>query len=148
MGNEAVLRDRIAVLTIAISVRSIPRILGSLLHTRLTIQQLKVLASIVVSGDSTTTALVSQFAVSMATISKMLDRLVAQGLIERVPDTRDQRVRRLSATPLGREVVSELIGARPELGDDVLAGLSVRELEALEEGMRAINRELQRLTAE
>lgn len=137
-------RERIAELAIAISVRSVPHILGSLLQTRLTIQQLKVLTTLVVFNGATTSELVAQFSVSMATMSKMLDRLVEQELIERIPDPRDKRARQLKATELGREVVSEIVGARPELGDEILAGLSLHELESLEVGMRAVNRELRR----
>ncbi|MFP3822556.1 hypothetical protein SB658_28065, partial [Bacillus sp. SIMBA_008] len=39
--------DNIDALTLAISVRSLPRMVGSLLNTQLTIQQLKVLTAIV-----------------------------------------------------------------------------------------------------
>lgn len=136
-------KERIATLTIAISVRSIPRILSSLLNSRLTIQQLKVLTSVVVSDGATASTLVAQFGVSMATMSKLLDRLSEQGLIERIPDAKDARIRHIEATPLGQAAVSEVMGARPELGDAVLAGLNLEELEGLELGLRAISRELQ-----
>ena len=141
-------RERIDALTLAISVRSIPRILEPLLRTKLTIQQLKTLTAIVVANGTTTSDLVAQFEVSMATMSKLLDRLVDQSLVERVADARDQRVKRLIGTQLGRDVVAELMAVRPELGADVIQGLTLAELEALELGMRAINRELQRLTGE
>jgi DNA-binding MarR family transcriptional regulator len=136
-------RKSIESLSVAISARSIPQIIGPLLETQLTIQQLKVLSSIVVNERSTTSGLAEDFDVSLPTMSRLVDRLAKQDLIERAPDDGDQRVRRLLPTGLGRAVVAEILGARPELGSDVLDGLSLDELRALETGMRAVNRELQ-----
>jgi DNA-binding MarR family transcriptional regulator len=135
--------ENIDALTLAVSVRSLPRMIGSLLSTQLTIQQLKVLTSIVVSERSTGSDLAASFDVSLATMSKLVERLVDQGLVERLTDAADQRVRRLVPTPLGRDVIGKIMAARPEMGADILAGLTVDELEALAVGLRAINRELQ-----
>ncbi|MFJ4175345.1 MarR family winged helix-turn-helix transcriptional regulator [Microbacterium sp. NPDC089696] len=141
-------KANIDALTLAISVRSLPRMVGSLLSTQLTIQQLKVLTSVVVADQRSTTDLAAAFEVSLATMSKVVERLVDQGLIARAVDPDDQRVRRLTPTALGRDVISQLMATRPEMGTDVLEGLDVAELESLERGLRAINRELQRVTAD
>lgn len=138
-------QQRIESLTIAITIRSIPRIVGSLLETKLTIQQLKALTSLVVADGMTASALAHAFSVSMPTVSKLVDRLVAQNLVERRATEGDQRSRLLVPTSLGRAVVGETLAARPELGGDVLARLSLEELRALETGMRAVNREIQAL---
>lgn len=135
--------ENIDALTLAVSVRSLPRMIGSLLSTQLTIQQLKVLTSIVVSDRSTTSDLAASFAVSLATMSKLVERLVDQGLVERLTDVADQRVRRLLPTSLGRDVIGKIMAARPEMGADILERLTVDELESLAIGLRAINRELQ-----
>jgi len=135
--------ENIDALTLAVSVRSLPRMIGSLLSTQLTIQQLKVLTSIVVSDHSTTSDLASSFEVSLATMSKLVERLVDQGLVERLTDAADQRVRRLLPTSLGRDVIGRIMAARPEMGADILDGLTIDELESLALGLRAINRELQ-----
>ncbi|PRB41050.1 MarR family transcriptional regulator [Arthrobacter sp. MYb23] len=140
--RESALKS-IDALAIAITIRSIPRILQPLLTTDLTIQQLKVL-SVVVTTESGATGvgLVETFGVSMASMSKLVDRLASAGLVARSTDTEDQRVRRIFATDLGRSVVRELMAARPELGGEVLAGLTLEELRALETGLRAVGREL------
>ncbi|PRB58229.1 MarR family transcriptional regulator [Microbacterium sp. MYb45] len=135
--------ENIDALTLAVSVRSLPRMIGSLLSTQLTIQQLKVLTSIVVSDRSTISGLASSFEVSLATMSKLVERLVDQGLVERLTDAVDQRVRRLMPTPLGRDVIGKIMAARPEMGADILDGLTIDELESLAVGLRAINRQLQ-----
>jgi DNA-binding MarR family transcriptional regulator len=140
--RDAVLKS-IDALAIAITIRSIPRILQPLLTTDLTIQQLKVLSVVVTTQSGATgVGLVDTFGVSMASMSKLVDRLEAAGLVTRSLDSEDQRVRRIYATDLGRSVVRELMAARPELGGEVLAGLSVDELRALETGLRAVSREL------
>ncbi|MBF4632570.1 MarR family transcriptional regulator [Clavibacter michiganensis subsp. phaseoli] len=132
-------------LSIAITIRSIPRVLTPLLSTDLTIQQLKALSVIVTTDEGATGAgLAQSFGVSMPSVSKLIDRLAASGLVVREADAVDQRVRRIHATDLGRAVVRELMAARPELGEDVLSRLSLEELKALETGLRAISRELRR----
>ena len=142
-------RDRVSVLesieslTVALTVRSIPMVLEPLLATDLTIQQLKALSVVVTTVDGATGAgLADTFGVSMAAISRLVDRLVAHGMVMRSSDADDHRVRRVRATPLGRAVVRELMAARPELSADILARLSLDDLRALEQGMRAISREL------
>lgn len=141
--DRETVQKSIDALAITITIRSIPRILEPLLTTDLTIQQLKVLSVIVTAEDGATSGgLIDTFGVSMASMSKLVDRLVAAGLATRSFDPNDQRVRRIYATNLGRSVVRELMAARPELGGDVLAGLTVDELRALETGLRAVSREL------
>jgi DNA-binding MarR family transcriptional regulator len=74
----------------------------------------------------------------------VLDRLVAHGVATRTTDPDDQRVRRVRATPLGASVVRRLLVARP-FRSDILMGLSLDDLRALEQGFRAVSRELSRL---
>jgi DNA-binding MarR family transcriptional regulator len=144
--REGALR-RIESLTLAITIRSIPRMLQPLLATDLTIHQLKALTVIVTSPNGVTAGeLASSFSVSMASISKLLDRLTDQGLATRATDSRDQRVRRVTATELGRAAVRQLIGVRPELSADVLDGMTTEELHALEVALQAVSRELTKLS--
>ncbi|GAA2078323.1 MarR family winged helix-turn-helix transcriptional regulator [Microbacterium hatanonis] len=140
--REKALSD-IEALTLAITVRSIPRVLEPLMTTDLTIQQLKALTVIVTTGAGATGAgLADKFGVSMPSMSKLIDRLVTAGLAVREGDGGDRRVRRIHATDLGRAVVRELMATRPELSEDVLSRLSQDELEALVTGLRAVSREL------
>ncbi|MGO4535111.1 MarR family winged helix-turn-helix transcriptional regulator [Leifsonia sp. 2MCAF36] len=141
-GRGELLRH-IEALTLAIAIRSVPRMLQPLLATDLTIHQLKALTVVVTSEEgAATNELAATFSVSMASMSKLIDRLVEQGLVTRSTDTADQRIRRVTATELGRAAVRQLMGERPELGSDVLGGLSLSELRALETGLAGISREL------
>lgn len=144
--QEKTARQAIAALTLAISVRSIPRMLSPLLEMKLTIQQLKVLTRIVVDDGGTVSALAAACDTSLAAASKLADRLAAQGLVTRVADDQDHRVKRVVPTSAGRDVVRQLVAARPELGDDILDGLSLDELQALVTALRAISREMKAAT--
>lgn len=120
-------------------------IVEPLLSLELTIQQLKVLTVLVTADTGTTlTALASSFDVSLASMSGIVDRLVAQGVAERVADTDDQRVRRLRATGRGREAVQRLMARRPEYGVAVIERLALDDLRALDQGMRAVERAMER----
>ncbi|WP_405375159.1 MULTISPECIES: MarR family winged helix-turn-helix transcriptional regulator [unclassified Microbacterium] len=141
-ARERAIAD-IEALSIAITVRSIPRVLAPLLTTDLTLPQLRALSVVVTTEAGATGAGLAQiFGVTMPSMTRLVDRLVAGGLVTREADAADQRVRRIHATDLGRAVVRELMAARPELGADVLSRLTVDELQALETGLRAISREL------
>nr|WP_269329129.1 MarR family transcriptional regulator [Kineosporia babensis] len=117
----------------------LPGAVRDLLASDLTFQQLKVLTVLVTLPDGVTVrGLAETFGVSMASMSNMLDRLVAQDTARRDVDATDSRVRRIHATPQGREVVRKLVGARPEFSEDILANLSLEDLRALTQGLRAV----------
>lgn len=122
-------------------------LLQNLLSMDLTIQQLRVLMVLVTTKEGATgRGLSDSFGVSMASMSGVLDRLVAHGVAARSADPDDQRVRRVRATPLGASVVRRLMVARP-FRDDILMGLPMEDLRALEQGFRAVSRQISRMGA-
>lgn len=134
--------QRLETLAVAISVRSLPHVVGPLLETDLTLKQLKVLSMLAGPTAPTLSELARDSGVSLATMSGILGKLVQRDLVERVVDPGDQRARRLSPTALGRTVMSTVLAPRPHLAPEILARLSTEELTALETGMAAVNREL------
>lgn len=131
-----------------IATAALPSSILPLLNLDLTAQQVKVLTILVTADNgSTGQRLAKEFGVSMASMSGMLDRLVSRGAAERFPDPHDQRVRRIKATPLGREVVRQLVADRPELADEITALLSTSDLAALAQGMSAVAQAMQALAA-
>ena len=140
---RAAVLERIEAASIAIAVRSIPLMLEPLRAARLSIQQLKVLSTAVtVEGGATVARLAEMFGVTMASMSNLADRLVSAGMAVRVADPDDLRVRRLQPTDMGRAVVRQVMGSRPELGSDVLSRLTDDELTALEIGLSAVRRSM------
>lgn len=141
-GERERLVHEIEDLSGAMEQTALTALLQYLLATDLTLQQLKILTVLVTTeGGSTGRALADSFGVSMASMSGLLDRLVAQGVIARSQDPDDQRVRRVRATPLGASVVRRLVVARPEFRRDILMSLPDEDLRALEQGMRAVSRQ-------
>lgn len=119
-------------------------LLQHLLTLDLTLQQLRVLMVLVSTKEGGTgSGLAASFGVSMASMSGVLDRLVAHGLATRSADPDDHRVRRVHATPLGASTVRSLVVASPFHGD-VLTNLPLEDLRALEQGFRAVSRQISR----
>lgn len=65
--------------------------------------------------------------VQPATVTKMLDRLVKTGLVQRVQDSGDQRVSRVYLTEKGRELLEPIEQVWEELEQISFANLSLEE---------------------
>jgi MarR family transcriptional regulator for hemolysin len=64
-------------------------------------------------------------------LTRLLDRLADNGLIERRPDPNDRRVNRLYLTPAARPLLAQLTGLGEELMTTVLDGLDEKSVERL-----------------
>lgn len=71
-------------------------------------------------------------------LTRLLDRLAENDLIERRPDPNDRRANRLYLTPAARPLLEQLAELGSELMDDVLAGLSDKSNERLLQDLNAI----------
>ncbi|MFB7798991.1 MarR family transcriptional regulator, partial [Isoptericola sp. NPDC056134] len=86
--------------------------LEPLLHTRLTVQQLRALAILQLDGETSSHRLAEVMGVAPATVTGIVDRLVSAGMASRRPDPRDRRVRLVAATTRGADAVGG--GGGPE----------------------------------
>jgi DNA-binding MarR family transcriptional regulator len=68
---------------------------------------------------------------SQSGMTGKLDRLEAQGLIQRIPDPEDRRVIRLRVTDSGRSTIDEAFRSSLEVYDSILDDLSPAEREQL-----------------
>ncbi|HEY0638233.1 MAG TPA: MarR family transcriptional regulator [Pseudonocardiaceae bacterium] len=80
-------------------------------QSTLTMQQLKVLLLLAHTGGSSGQELAAVMGVSPATMTGIVDRLVAAGLTLRREDPADRRVRRLTLTAAGQEAIDGIIAA-------------------------------------
>ncbi|MEU4388126.1 MarR family transcriptional regulator [Promicromonospora sp. NPDC023805] len=145
-AERARLTEQIRSLSVAFETGALPTLLTPLLTVELTIQQLKVLTMLVTTDDGmTSSGLAEAFGVSMASMSGLLDRLVAQDMVERTSDPHDARVRRIHATEHGRSAMRRLVAARPEFADEILLRIPLDDLRGLARGMAALGEELRRL---
>ncbi|MCV2487779.1 MarR family transcriptional regulator [Geodermatophilus sp. YIM 151500] len=118
------------------------RRLGTLLHTPLTVQQLRCLTILVVQGTATPHVLSEALEVTPATLTGIADRLVRAGMVTRRPDERDGRGRRLAPTPAAQEVVRQLMASDIEADAAVLSALTAEELAGIRLGLSGVLRVL------
>lgn len=77
-----------------------------------------------------------------ATITRMVDILSNEGLVERLPDPKDRRVNLLAITPKGEEAVREIFKIYDMMREHILEGISAEEIDGLQ---RLIDKMLKRL---
>jgi DNA-binding MarR family transcriptional regulator len=100
-----------------------------LLEVNLTMSQLKVMIILARLDGASGQELARRTGVGLATLTGIVDRLVAQHLVIRREDARDRRVRRLELTPTGGEVVDRVIAAGEEHHQRLLQRLDLPALE-------------------
>ena len=67
------------------------------------------------------------------TMTRMLDTLEADGLVERLPDPADRRTKQLRLTTEGERVLEEIFGIADELRDRLLDGVPTERMDELNE---------------
>jgi DNA-binding MarR family transcriptional regulator len=102
-----------------------------LLDVNLTMSQLKVMIILGRLGGTSGQELARRTGASLATLTGIVDRLVAQDLVIRREDPRDRRVRRLELTPAGTDLVDRVIAAGEEHQQRLLQRLDLPALEVV-----------------
>lgn len=100
-----------------------------LLDINVTMSQLKILILLARLGGTSGQELARRTGVSLGTLTGIIDRLVAQGMVTRREDPRDRRVRRLELTPEGSELINGLIAAGEAHQEQLLRRLDDAGLE-------------------
>jgi DNA-binding MarR family transcriptional regulator len=77
--------------------------------------------------------------ISPAAISRALDGLVRQGLVERCEPTVDRRVRPLAITPAGREVADQVTALKRAQLERFVASLGERQKQLLEAAIDSLD---------
>jgi DNA-binding MarR family transcriptional regulator len=83
-------------------------------------------------------ALGDRLGLSMGAISRAADDLVQRGLVDRIEDREDRRIKRLSLTPTGDEFVERLIESRLAGIAQFVTTLSAEEREQLDNALAPI----------
>ncbi len=81
----------------------------------------RVLAALHASPGRTVTGLAEACLLQQPTATKLLDRMVRDGLVTRAPDARDRRVQRIALTPEGEARAAGLVAAAGRYEAEVLA---------------------------
>ncbi len=111
----------------------------------LTMQQLRVLDHVVKNPGISGHELGELLGVSAPTASGLVERLVEKGLIQRIDDADDRRVRRLHPTETGRDVMRQMDSMFGRALGVVLQELSADDLDLLCASARAMLAALDRV---
>lgn len=111
-----------------------------LFDSHLTMPQLRILMLLYRLGDTSGRELAGILHVSLATLSGMVDRLVAHDMVVRTEDPHDRRVRRISLSGDGHAMVEKIFNAGTQLQIRLLNRLSPEELSAVRAGLAAMIR--------
>ena len=72
------------------------------------------------------------------TVGRLVDRLEAHGLVERLPDEQDRRIWRLHLLPAAEPVLEALAEQRADIATMIRAGLDKDEAQVMQEGLRLV----------
>lgn len=106
--------------------------IGRLPEPGVTQGEAHILAHLASEGAVTVAALHRAFAHRRSTLTSILDRLEARGVIERTTDARDRRSFVVSLTSSGRPLARRVAAHLERLEADALAGVSARDLQRLQ----------------
>ncbi|MFG1707392.1 MarR family winged helix-turn-helix transcriptional regulator [Nonomuraea sp. M3C6] len=109
-----------------------------LFASNLTMRQLKVVMVLSITGSASGQDLAHNLGVGLGTVTGIVDRLVAQGLVSRHEDPQDRRVRRVELTPAGAALVEEINNAGFTHYRRIMDHLDTETLRALDHVTRTI----------
>lgn len=109
-----------------------------LLASTLTMQQLKVVLVLLYGGPTPGQALAKTIGTGLGTVTGIVDRLAAQGLVTRREDPDDRRVRLVELTSRGRVLAEELFDAGTAGYLRLLDRLDTETLRSMEQVMLRI----------
>lgn len=116
--------------------RSIHDFLQFARQRSLSMAQISLLMQLYYRGSTTIAHFRQEYAGSRAAATQMIDDLVRAGLVERVESGQDRRLKVISLTQAGRELVEQGIAARRKWLEELAASFSEEESEKIHEVLR------------
>lgn len=104
----------------------------------LTMQQFRVLMLLATDGPLPHGDLAQSLGVVLATVTGLVDRLRARGLVTRTEDGRDRRVRLVELSAEGRALVEKFETTGQEMRGALLMKIDIEALRGLERGLAAL----------
>lgn len=109
-----------------------------LLGSGLTMQQFRVVMLLCEDGPLPHSELAHALGVSLASVTGLVDRLAARGLVERTPSAADGRVRLAGLTAGGRALAEQVTTEGRNVLHSLLRAVDTDALRALEHGLGAL----------
>lgn len=100
------------------------------------------LSVLVFGGARSLGELAAEERVTAATMSKLVSAMESEGLVRRYPDVNDARAIRIEATAKARRILERGRSRRLDRLDELLAGASESELEAIRLAAEVVERSL------
>ncbi len=116
-------------------------------HLGLTRSQWRVIAHLSRNEGSTQTFLADILEIENATLARLLDRLEADGWIERRPSPTDRRAKHLYLTEKPAAIIDAMFRISSQLQRDTLNGMPNAEREHLIDSLLGIKRNLLQMTS-
>lgn len=110
------------------------------------LSQMKALSAFHEDRQYTMSELSKNALVKMPSMTEMVDRLEAEGILKRVRDTKDRRVVKVSLTERGKKIHAKMIGRRREEMSNLFGQLSSRDLNDLVAALRQVSSILKKIT--
>lgn len=129
---------RVALLLRELESRVHSRVAASLEATGLTLPQITAIKAIAHSGPLTVTALARGISATKSTVVGIVDRLEAQGLLERRRSAADRREVLVAFAPAAASRVRQIRALVDEVFSDAFAGVPSEHLAALERSLEAM----------
>lgn len=105
----------------------------------LTMQQMKVIMMLEYRGELPVSALAESLNVSLPNMTGIIDRLVQNELVERIPSPHDRRVILLKSTPKSKEIFDSLFDSAYQRFLAVMSQLSTTDQEMISLGLRLLS---------
>ena len=108
----------------------------------LTRSQWRVLVHLARAEGIIQSGLAENLEVERMTLGRLIDRLEVAGWVERRPDSKDRRVRRLYLTAMARPTLNDIMKFATDMHDEALHGLSNDDLNRLMQTLLVIKNNL------
>jgi len=121
------------------------RTLGDMHLSHMQLMTLKTLSH---QGPCGVSELGERLGLSASTVSGLLDRLEAKGVVERTRDESDRRKVLITLTPEARKMAKRLHASFKDLLETLVTSLTRDDMEAMLRGMNVVIRQLEKKTEE
>lgn len=110
------------------------------------LSQMKALSAFHEDRQYTMSELSKNALVKMPSMTEMVDRLEAEGILKRVRDTSDRRVVNVSLTDKGKKIHARMVGRRREEMSELFGQLGSRDLSDLVGALRQVSTILKKIS--
>ena len=111
-----------------------------------TLSQMKAITAFHDDREYSMTELSKNALVKMPSMTEMVDRLEAEGVLKRVRDTQDRRVVKVGLTELGKKIHARFVGRRREEMGSLFGKLTPGDQDELLVSLRKVSGLLKKIT--